>query len=58
MSVVKDRSFFDFSHDNKCTEKRHVVTCVKTYDTTGTYMTVKLFKTNNLRDTIQDNKNN
>ena len=58
MSVVNDCSFFDFSHDITCAEKRQVAACVKTYDTTGTYITVTIFKKDNFRDTIQDNKNN
>ena len=58
MSVVDDGSFFDFSHDITCTEKSYVVARVKTYDSTGTYITVKLFKEDNFRDQTQDNKNN
>ena len=58
MSVVDDFSFFDFSRDITCTEKRYVVACVKTYDSTGTYITVKLFRKDNFRDQIQDRKNN
>ena len=58
MSVVDDCSFFDFSHDITCTEKRYVVACVKTYDSTGTYITVKLLRKDNFRDQIQDRKNN
>ena len=58
MSVVDDCSFFDFSHDNTCTEKRYVVASVKTNDSTGTYITVKLFRKDNFRDQIQDRKNN
>ena len=58
MSVVEDCSFFDFSHDITCTEKRYVWACVKTYGSTGTYITVKLFKKNNFRDQTQDNRNN
>ena len=58
MSVVDDFSFFDFFHDITCTEKRYVVACVKTYDSTGTYITVKLFRKDNFRDQIQDRKNN
>ena len=44
MPAVDDCSFFDFSHDITCTEKRYVVACVKTYDSTETYITVTLFK--------------
>ena len=58
MSVVDDCSFIDFSHDISCTEKRYVVACVKTYDSTGTYITVKLFRKDNSRDQIQDRKKN
>ena len=58
MSVVDDCSCFDFSHDVICTEKLYVVACVKTYDSTGTYITVKLFRKDNFRDQIQDRKNN
>ena len=58
MPAVDDCSFFDFSHDITCTEKRYVVACVKTYDSTGTYITVKLLKKDNFRDQTQDNRNN
>ena len=58
MSVVDDCSFFDFAHDITCTEKRYIVACVKAYDATGTYITVKLFKNDNFCDQFQDNQNN
>ena len=58
MSVVDDCSFFDFSHNINRTEKRYVVVCVKLFDSTGTYITVKLIKKDNFRDQIQDSKNN
>ena len=58
MSVVDGCSFFDFSHVVTCKEKRYVVACVKTYDSTGTYIIIKLFKKDNFRDQIQDSKNN
>ena len=58
MPAVDDYSFFDFSHDITCTEKRYVVACVETYDSTGTYITVKLLKKDNFRDQTQDNRNN
>ena len=58
MSVVDDCSVCDFSHDITCTEKRYVVAWVKTYDSTGTYITVKLFKKNKFRDKIQESTNN
>ena len=50
MPAVDDCSFFDFFHDITCTEKRYVVACVKTYDSTGTNITVKLLKKDNFRD--------
>ena len=58
MSVADDCSFFDSSHDITSTESRYVVDCLKTYEPTGTYMTVKFFKKDNFHDQIQDNKIN
>ena len=58
MSMADNCSFFDFSQDIISTERRYVVACVKTYDSTAKYLTVKLFKKDKLRDQIQDNKNN
>ena len=55
---MDDCSLFDFSHDIACIEKRYAVACVKTYDSTGTYIMLKLFKKDNFRDRTQDNKNN
>ena len=34
----------DFSHEISCSSKRIVVDSVKTYETTGTYITLRLFK--------------
>ena len=58
MSVFDNCSLFDFSHDITRTEKRYIVACRKTYDSTGTYMMLKLFRKDNFRDQTQDNKNN
>ena len=58
MPAVDGCSFFDFSHDIRCTEKRYVVALVKTYDSIGTCIKVKLFKKDDFRDQIQDNRNN
>ena len=41
------RDYFDFSHDIARSEKRYVVASVKTYDNTGTYISLKLFKKEN-----------
>ena len=56
--MVDDCSFLNFSHNVTCTERRYVVAFVITYTSTGTYITVKLFKKDNFRDRIQDNTNN
>ena len=56
MSVVDDCSLFDFAHDITCTEKCYVVACVKTYDSSGTYITIKIFKKHNFRDQTQNKK--
>ena len=45
MSSSKD--YFDFYHDIARSEERYVVACVKTYDNTGTYISLKLFKKEN-----------
>ena len=34
---------FDFYHDIARSEKRYAIACVKTYDNTGTYISLKLF---------------
>ena len=39
---VQDNS--DLHHEISCSNKRIVVAAVKTYDTTGTYITLRLFK--------------
>ena len=44
MSSSQDYYFY---HDIARSEKRYVVACVKTYDNTGTYISLKLFKKEN-----------
>ena len=45
MSSPQD--YFDFYHDIARSGKRYVVACVKTYDNTGAYISLKLFKKEN-----------
>ena len=42
--MSSSQDYFDFYHDIARSEKRYVVACVKTYDNTGTYISLKLFK--------------
>ena len=41
------QDYFDSYHDIAHSEKRYVVTCVKTYDNTGTYVSLNIFKKEN-----------
>ena len=45
--MSSSQDYFDFYHDIARSEKRYVVACVKTYDNTGTYISLKLFKKEN-----------
>ena len=45
--MSSSQDYFDFYHDIARSEKRYVVACVKTYDNTGTYILLKLFKKEN-----------
>ena len=45
--MSSSQDYFDFCHDIAHSEKRYVVACVKTYDKTGTYISLKLFKKDN-----------
>ena len=45
--MSSSQDYFDFYHDTARSEKRYVVACVKTYDNTGTYISLKLFKKEN-----------
>ena len=45
--MSSSQDYFDFYHDIARSEKRYVVACVKTYDNTGTYRSLKLFKKEN-----------
>ena len=42
--MSSSQDYFDFYHDIARSEKRYVVACVKTYDNTGTYISLKLLK--------------
>ena len=42
--MSSSQDYFDFYHDIARSEKLYVVACVKTYDNTGTYILLKLFK--------------
>ena len=42
--MLSSQDYFDFYHDIARSEKRYVVACVKTYDKTGTYISLTLFK--------------
>ena len=46
-SMSSSQNYFDFYHDIAHSEKRYVVACVKKYDNTGTYISLKLFKKEN-----------
>ena len=45
--MSSSQDYFDFYHDIARSEKRYVVACVKTYDNTVTYISLKLFKKEN-----------
>ena len=45
--MSSSQDYFDFYHDIARSEKRYVVAFVKTYDNTGTYISLKLFKKEN-----------
>ena len=45
--MTSSQDYFDFCHDIARSEKRHVFACVKTYDKTGTYISLKIFKKEN-----------
>ena len=40
--MSSSQDYLDFYHDIARSEKRYVVACVKTYDNTGTYISLKL----------------
>ena len=42
--MSSSQDYFDFYHDTARSEKRYLVACVKTYDNTGTYISLKHFK--------------
>ena len=43
-NISSSQDFFDFYHDIARSKKRHLVACMKTYDKTETYISMKLFK--------------
>ena len=45
--MLSAQDYIDFYLDIAHSEKRYVVACVKTYDNTGTYISLKLFKKEN-----------
>ena len=45
--MSSSQDYFDFFHDRARSEKRYVVACAKTYDNTGTYISLKIFKKEN-----------
>ena len=45
--MSSSQDYFDFYHDIARSEKRYVVACVKTYENTGTLLSLKLFKKEN-----------
>ena len=54
--MSSSQDYFDFYHDIARSEKRYVVACVKTYDSTGTYISLKLFKKENGDDEFRFNQ--
>ena len=45
--MSSSQDYVDFYHDIARSEKRYVVASVKTYDNTGTYISLKLFNKEN-----------
>ena len=45
--MSSSQDYFDFYHNIARSEKRYVVACLKTYDNTGTSISLKLFKKEN-----------
>ena len=55
--MSSSQDYLDFYHDIAHSEKRYVVACVKTYDNTGTYISLKLFKKENADNEFRFNQN-
>ena len=54
--MSSSQDYFDFYHDLAHFEKRYVVACVKTYDNTGTYISLKRFKKENADNEFRFNQ--
>ena len=54
--MSSSQDYFDFYHDIALSEKLYVVACVKTYDNTGTYISLKIFKKENADNEFRFNQ--
>ena len=54
--MSSSQDYFHFYHDTAHSEKRYVVACVKTYDNTGTHISLKRFKKENADNEFRFNQ--
>ena len=54
--MSSSQDYFDLYHNIARYEKRYVVACVKTYDNTGTYISLSLFQIENGDKELRFNK--